>query len=131
MSFTLTRDAWKNFKTQNNLSKSPWYSRADVGPTIDKFWTAEQVFVDTPTMTSLKNAYAAAVNLQKAFAKFITLKEAKSELKTAAKAQIQTWSSEIDEVTEELAWGAKTYEKQLLKADAELMLKKLAKAGLR
>ncbi len=130
MSFTLTRDAWKNFKAQNNLSKSPWYSRADVGPTIDKFWAARDIFLKAPGMESLKKFFASATNLQKAFTKFVGLKEVKGELKTPAKTQIETWKEQIDDVTKMLAIEAKRNEKQLLEADAKRLMESLKNSGL-
>ena len=130
MSFTLTRDAWKNFKTQNNLSKSPWYSRADVGPTIDKFWAARDIFLKAPGMESLKKFFAAATNLQKAFTKFVGLKEVKGEMTNPAKAQIETWKDQIDDVTKMLAIEAKRNAKQLLEADAKRLMENLKNSGL-
>jgi len=130
MAFTLTRDAWKDFKTQNSLSKSPWYSRADVGPSIDKFWAARDIFLKAPGMESLKKFFGAATNLQKAFTKFIGLKEVKGELRALAKTQIGTWKDQIDDVTKMLAIEARRNEAQLLEADAKRLMENLKNIGL-
>ena len=115
MAFTLTRDAWKIFKATNHLSKSPWYSRADVGPAIDKFHTAYDTWNKTPGYKTLASCVSKAVDLEKAFAKFITLKEAKDELGGPAKLQIQTWAGEARDAANKLRESYATLGKSKLK----------------
>ncbi len=99
----LDRDKWKQFKTDNNLSKSSFFKKADVGPTIDKFQDAVVAFRKTKSQKDLMSAFKKAEDLQKAFAKFINLKEAKDELSAPAKQKIQKWSTQLDSVTKTLA----------------------------
>ncbi len=99
----LDREKWKQFKTDNNLSKSSFFKKADVGPTIDKFQTAVERFRDSKSQKDLMSVFSKAEELQKAFAKFIQLKEAKDELSDAAKTKIKKWSGQLDNVNTALA----------------------------
>lgn len=111
----LDRDKWKQFKTDNNLSKSSFFKKADVGPTIDKFQDAIVAYRKSKSKKDLMSAFKKAEDLQKAFAKFINLKEAKDELSTAAKQKIQKWSGQLDNVAKVLA---KTYDEHKEKLEA-------------
>ncbi|HQV29497.1 MAG TPA: hypothetical protein PLG23_15285 [Thermoflexales bacterium] len=130
MAFTLKRDSWKTFKTQNNLSKSSWFSKADVGPTIDKFWAAKDLWDKAWGMTSLRKFFTAATNLQAAFDKFIKLKVAKGEMSETVRSQIATWKQEIDVVVRMLADANQKSQKELLEADAIRLRANLKKEGL-
>jgi hypothetical protein len=119
---TLNRDQWKKFKETNNLSKSSFFNKADVGPQIDKFQKALEDCKKSPGQKSLMAAFTKAQDLQKAFNKFIDLKETKNELKPPAKTQIQTWHGELDTAVQGLAKLYKGSEKGELKAaDAKNM----------
>src|SRR5690606_30598957 len=67
----LNRDKWKEFKNKHDFSKSSFFSKADVGPTIDKFQDAVARFQKTRAQKDLMSAFKKAQDLQKAFAKFI------------------------------------------------------------
>ncbi len=123
---TLNRDKWKKFKEDNNLSKSSFFNKADVGPTIDKFQKALDDCKKNPGEKSLMAAFSKAQDLQKAFNKFIELKETKQELKGPAKTQIETWHTELEEAVQGLA---KLYkgagQKPLQASDAKNMRERL------
>src|SRR5262245_51991975 len=103
MAFTLTRDAWKKFKADNNLSKSSVFNKADVGPHIDSLWKACEQYARAKGWQSFLPLVRKLLELQKAFGKFIALKEAKDELTPAAKSQIQTWQKQVNDAVFELA----------------------------
>jgi len=116
---TLDRDKWKQFKTDNNLSKSSFFKKADVGPTIDKFQDSVVAFRKSKSQKDLMSCFKRAQDLQKAFAKFIGLKEAKDELSAAAKQKIQKWSGELDNVTTALAKVYDQHKEELQANDAK------------
>jgi len=130
MAFTLTRDAWKKFKTDNNLSKSSFFSKADVGPSIDAFWKAAEAFSQAKTTDSVRKLFTKAGDLDKAFGKFIGLKEAKAELKAGAKSQIEAWKRELDETQKALAVISEKYKDDLAENQKQVMLDTLRKQGL-
>ena len=99
----LTREKWREFKEKNNLSKSSFFSKADVGPTIDSLQKAVTAFKGSATKRNLESVVKKAGELQKAFAKFIQLKEFKEELKDDAKARINKWSAQINDLTAQMA----------------------------
>ena len=102
MAFDLTREQWRTFKTTNNLSKSPWYSKADVGPTIEKFWVAHTACKNSPSLSTFMAFEEAATKLRDAFRKFTELKEAKKELTQPAFEKITDWRNEIIDLVSEL-----------------------------
>lgn len=112
---TLDREKWKQFKTDNDLSKSSFFKKADVGPTIDKFQDAVAAYRKSKSKKDLMSAFKKAEDLQKAFAKFINLKEAKAELSATAKQKIEKWSAQLDSVATALA---KIYDTQKEKLEA-------------
>lgn len=116
---TLNRDAWKKFKETNNLSKSSFFNKADVGPSIDSFQKAMDACKASPGAKTLATCVSKAVDLEKAFAKFIQLKEAKAELKEPAKKQLEAWSKELKECSTGLAKLYKSSEKDLKAGDVK------------
>ena len=101
MAFDLTREQWKTFKTQNNLSKS-WFSKADVGPTLDKFWIAHTACKNSPSLSTFIAFEKAAAKLRDAFRIFIELKETKNEMTQPAFKKITDWRNEIIDLVSEL-----------------------------
>jgi hypothetical protein len=130
MAFTLTRDAWKRFKADNELSKSSVFNKADVGPSIDAFWTAAQAFNRAKTTDTVRKLFTKASDLEKAFGKFIALKETKAELKPPAKNQIEKWKQELDETKTDLANIAAKYKDDLADNQKQAMLATLKSAGV-
>jgi hypothetical protein len=122
---TLNRDKWKKFKEDNNLSKSSFFSKADVGPHIDSFQKALEACKKSPGQKSLMTCFTKADDLKKAFQKFIALKETKTELKAPAKAQLETWSKELESVVVGLAKLQKDSEKDLKAGDVTNLNKNL------
>ncbi|HEX4000661.1 MAG TPA: hypothetical protein VHX65_19085 [Pirellulales bacterium] len=116
---TLTRDKWKTFKEKNNLSKSSFFSKADVGPHIDSFQKALEDCKKSPGQKSLMAAFSKGETLNKAFEKFIGLKEAKDELKPDAKKQLETWRGELSAMVQGLAKLYKSSEKDLQAGDTK------------
>jgi hypothetical protein len=130
MAFTLTRDAWKKFKTDNDLSKSSIFSRADVGPTIDKFWEAANAFSTAKTTDTVRKLFTKCTDLEKAFDKFIALKEIKNELKAPAKAKIEAWKKELEQTKTALATIADKYKDDLAENQKAVMIAILEKQGI-
>jgi hypothetical protein len=130
MAFTLTRDAWKRFKADNELSKSSVFNKADVGPSIDAVWTAAQAFNRAKTTDTVRKLFTKASDLEKAFGKFIALKETKAELKPPAKNQIEKWKQELDETKTDLANIAAKYKDDLADNQKQAMLATLKSAGV-
>ena len=118
---TLTRAKWKTFKTDNNLSKSSLFNKADVGPSIDAFATAYAAFKTSKGAKDLLKASGKLTDLQKAFTKFIAIKELKDEMTPQAKTQIETWHRELDGVMKSLAVIVKKHEPELKLNDAKIM----------
>ena len=123
MGFTLTRANWQTFKTTNNLSKSSWFSKADVGPTIDKFHVAYAAWKKQRGLKSLMECSKRADDLKKAFEKFIALKETRNEMTPTAKTQIEAWHTQLGNLGIKLAVVFRDNEKELKEKDAELMHK--------
>ncbi len=129
-SFTLTRAKWRQFKDDNNLSKSSFFKKADVGPHIDSFQKAVAAFKSKPGKKPLESCFMKAVALQKAFEKFISLKEAKAELTPAAKAQLKTWSEQVEQTSKQLASMWKAAKPQLEQLDIKNLDEKFDELGL-
>ena len=125
MSFTLTRDAWKKFKTDNDLSKSSIFNKADVGPHIDSLWKANEQYKRDKGWKAVITLITKLTDLQKAFTKFIALKEAKDELSAAAKGQIQTWHKQLDDAVSGLRDYAGKNEDQLRQKDLNVLDRQL------
>lgn len=106
---TLDRDKWKQFKEANGFSKSSFFKKADVGPTIDKFQTAMKKFEASKSEKDLMDAFKKAEALKAAFAKFINLKEAKAEMTAGAKQRLEKWSGELDDYVIRLAKFVKAF----------------------
>ena len=122
---TLNRDKWKKFKEANDLSKSSFFNKADVGPHIDSFQKALEACKKSPGQKSLMTCFTKADDLNKAFKKFIALKETKAELKAPAKTQLEIWSKELDAVVVGLAKLQKDSEKDLKAGDVTNLNKSL------
>jgi hypothetical protein len=129
MSFTLTRDAWKKFKTDNNLSKSSVFNKADVGPHIDSLWKACEQYSRMKGWETFRPLVTKLTDLQKAFGKFIALKEAKEELSADAKRQIQTWQAQLEGAAAELRKIAAEDENKLRQKDVHELDGVLNKCG--
>ncbi|XZE32885.1 hypothetical protein SH501x_003651 [Pirellulaceae bacterium SH501] len=127
---TLTREKWKRFKQDNNLSKSSFFKKADVGPQLDKFQKALDSCKRTPGKKSLSKCFSEADKLEKAIDKFIKLKEAKAELDEKATKQLKAWSKELDSVTKGLAKLYKETGDDLDKQDVENMEDRFSELGL-
>jgi hypothetical protein len=130
MAFTLTRDAWKKFKTDNNLSKSSAFNKADVGPHIDSLWKACEQYSREKGWKAFRPLVTKLTDLQKAFIKFIALKEAKEELTPAAKNQIQTWQKQLNDAVFALREHAATQENELREVDVNALDRQLNQAGI-
>lgn len=120
--YELSRAKWQLFKKDNNLSKSSVFSKADVGPHIDKFQSAVENFEKVGGKKNLTTAFKKAGDLQKAFTKFINLKEAKGELSAPAKAKITKWKSQLDTIETKLAVFHETYKDELAEVDKDNMV---------
>ena len=68
--------------------------------------------------------------LEKAFAKFINLKETKAELKPPAKTQIEKWKQEVAETQTALANLAGKYEDELAENQKQVLLATIQSTGL-
>jgi hypothetical protein len=110
---SINRTAWKKFKDDNNLSNSSFFSKADVGPTIDSFQKASEKFLNSRGMKDLLALNGKARDMKKAFAKFIGLKEAKAELTATAKSQVEKWLQEVTDIEDWLALEYAKNEKKL------------------
>ena len=130
MPFTLTRDAWKKFKADNNLSKSSVFNKADVGPHIDSLWKACEQYSRAKGWQTFTPLVKKLIDLQTAFAKFIALKEAKDELTAAAKSQIQTWQKQLNDAVFELRNIAGKKENELKQEDVNALDHQLKECGL-
>ena len=130
MPFTLTRDAWKKFKTDNNLSKSKAFNKADVGPHIDSLWKACEQYSKAKGWQTFRPLVTKLTDLQKAFAKFIALKEAMGELTPTAKNQIQTWQKQVNDAVFALAKLAGEGENQLRAEDVNALDRRLSEIGI-
>lgn len=119
--YELTREKWRDFKEENGLSKSSFFKKADVGPSIDDFQNAVLAFRQSGGKKDLEKAFRKAEALQKAFAKFIGLKEAKAELSTTAKAKIQKWIKQLDTVSTNIAVFHNEHKGELAANDAKNM----------
>ncbi len=127
---TLDRDKWKKFKTANNLSKSSVFKKADVGPLIEKFQKSVNECKKNPGEKSLLKCFGAADKLERAFQKFIKLKEAKQELQEDARKQLLKWEKELDSVVKGLAKLHKGSQKDLQQGDAKNMEDTFDRLGL-
>jgi hypothetical protein len=123
----LTRAKWKQFKADNNLSKSSFFNKADVGPTIEEFAKALEAFKKQPSTKGLMTMSRKSTALKAAFTKFINLKEAKAELTPPAKAKIEKWKTQLDSVDVQLAQMFKKHEKVLNEGDAKILTNTLDK----
>jgi hypothetical protein len=130
MGFTLTRDAWKKFKADNNLSKSSVFSKADVGPHIDSLSKAYEQYKKEGGFKNIMSVISKLTDLDKAFAKFIALKETKDELKPDAKKQIETWQSQLKAAVAALSEFARISENALQQKDVENFQARLDHIGL-
>ena len=74
--------------------------------------------------------FSAADKLEKAFQKFIKLKEAKQELQDDARKQLVKWEKELDTVVKGLAKLYKGSQKDLQQGDAKNMEATFDKLGL-
>ena len=115
MRFQLRREAWRDFKTHNNLSKSSIFNKADVGPHIDAWWSAYDQYKKSKNWKTFRPLVTKLTDLQKAFTKFIALKEAMDEFRDhpEAKQQILTWQEEVDEAIEKFRAKGLTDESKL------------------
>ncbi|AMV33500.1 hypothetical protein VN12_15340 [Pirellula sp. SH-Sr6A] len=127
---TLTRDKWRKFKDENNLSKSSFFKKADVGPQLEKFQKALDACKNTPGKKSLGKCFTEADKLETAIEKFIKLKEAKAELDEKANKQLKSWSKELGSITKSLAKLYKESGEELANEDAKNMKNQLASLGL-
>lgn len=127
---TLTRDKWKRFKEDNNLSKSSFFKKADVGPQLDKFQKSLDACKSMPGKKSLGKCFTEAGKLEAAIEKFIKLKEAKAELDEKANKQLKAWSKELGSITKSLAKLYKASGDDLGKEDAKAMENQLSEMGL-
>jgi hypothetical protein len=116
---TLNRAKWKKFKTDHNLSKSSFFAKADVGPTIEDFEKAALKFAKSVSEKDLMTLFSKCQKLQAAFKKFIALKEAKAELTPEAKKQIQAWDGELDGIATDLAKLVKDAPEMLKRGDVK------------
>jgi hypothetical protein len=110
---SINRTQWKKFKDDNDLSKSSFFKKADVGPTIDSFQKASDKFLNTRGLKDLLALNGKARDMKKAFEKFIGLKEAKAELTATAKTQIENWLEEVTAIENWLALQYAVNEKKL------------------
>jgi len=133
MGFTLTRDAWKKFKADNNLSKSSAFSRADVGPHIDSLSKAYEQYKSEGGFKNIMSVISKLTDLDKAFAKFIALKETKEELipDGEAKKQIETWQGQLKAAKDALSEFARISEGALQQKDVENFKARLDHIGLK
>ena len=115
--YELDRDKWKAFKAEFNLSKSSFFNKADVGPTIDKFQSAMTTFAKSGGEKNLRAAFVKAQDLQKAFEKFIDLKEVEKELTLPAKAKIEKWHGQLNDCVKVLAQVHQKYKDDLKEED--------------
>jgi len=122
---TLNRDKWKKFKEANDLSKSSFFNKADVGPHIDSFQKALEACKKSPGQKSLMTCFTKASDLKAAFQKFVALKETKAELKGPAKTQLEEWSKELEAVVVGLAKLQRDSEKDLKAGDVTNLNKSL------
>lgn len=99
--FSLGRTQWRTFQTTSGLGKLPWYKQVDVGPSIDKFWTACQAYDNDPSLKNLNTAEEKAKALKSAFAKFAVRKATTSGLTNPQWNQIKGWMDELDEIIDE------------------------------
>jgi hypothetical protein len=113
----LTRGKWRTFKTQNQLSKSSFFNKADVGPSVEAFANAYANFKKTRSMNDLLKASSKLTDLQKAFTKFLAIKEVKQELTAGSRLQIETWKDQLDDVMKEMALYLQNNEAKLKKND--------------
>lgn len=123
--FTLSRNTWKKFKTDNDLSKSSFFKKADVGPTIEKFQSSYEKLMQSKGQKDLMTCHSRCLDLQKAFDKFIDLKEAKGELKPAAKTQLNTWKKELAGLEKLLKLLYANYKDDMAQKDKDDMIDRL------
>ena len=121
----LDRAKWQTFKTTNNLSKSSFFNKADVGPNIDAFQKAVAEYRTAKSEKSLMKVFGKATDLQKAFKKFLDIKEGKNELTNDSRAKIEKWASQLDTVQKTLAVTHEKFEAKLKQGDYDEMDKTL------
>lgn len=125
----LTRDEWKTFKVENGLTKSSFFTKANVGPLVDAFHKAGERWEAEDGMTGDGRKFLKATEkLSKAFSKFIRNKAAKQELTADALRQINRWQRELQETYDQVLDLLRLQSKGSGQVrDAEILGKKLDK----
>ncbi len=98
--FTLTRRRWREFKTDNGLTKSPMFKKADVGPSLVRLQKSLKKWDADQGEKALGSVLVAADKVKKAFAKFIKFKNEQGEMTKSAETQIKNWETELDNIVD-------------------------------
>jgi hypothetical protein len=127
--YTLTRKKWREFKTANELAKSPIFKKADVGRYIERFQKALQKWGKEEGMKALGEALVEASKVKKAFAKFVRVHK-ELGLKEDAEKQIKSWENELDNVVDFLRGVYKSNPQKLKEKDAKNMYATFNQMGI-
>lgn len=127
----MTKSNWEALKKNAGIKSAKWYEKAhaDVGGYIDKMQKARTKYKANKNDQTVKEYNSALVDLHKAFDKFLTAKEFKTDLAGQLQTAIAQWQLEASTKSNKLITFYKANEKKLMGDGADQLWKTLDGAG--